>query len=53
MKEVEAKHPDVPVYVYPDCGHAFNRDADPHAYNADAAKLAWTRTIEFFGKNLG
>ncbi|HEX7326355.1 MAG TPA: dienelactone hydrolase family protein [Rhodanobacteraceae bacterium] len=44
--------PDAPVYVYPRCGHAFNRDADKNAYNAAAAKLAWERTTVFFAREL-
>lgn len=47
-----AAWPDAPVYVYPHCGHAFNRDADPHAYNAAAAKLALQRTLALFAKHL-
>jgi carboxymethylenebutenolidase len=47
-----AAWPDAPVYVYEHCGHAFNRDADPHAYNAAAAKLALERTLALFAKNL-
>ena len=30
-----------------DADHAFMRDTDPSAYNADAAKLAWAKTIAF------
>jgi carboxymethylenebutenolidase len=44
--------PDAPVYEYEHCGHAFNRDVDKNAYNAAAAKLAWQRTLDFFGKEL-
>lgn len=44
--------PDAPAYVYEHCGHAFNRDVDKSAYNADAAKLAWERTLAFFGHEL-
>ena len=47
-----AAWPDAPVYVYEHCGHAFNRDADPHVYNAVAAKLALERTLALFAKNL-
>jgi carboxymethylenebutenolidase len=47
-----AAWPDAPVYVYEHCGHAFNRDADPHAYNAVAAKLALERTLALFAKHL-
>ena len=44
--------PDAPIHVYEHCGHAFNRDADAHAYNAAAAKLALQRTLDLFAKNL-
>lgn len=47
-----AAWPDAPVYVYEHCGHAFNRDVDQSAYNADAARLAWARTLAFFDKEL-
>jgi carboxymethylenebutenolidase len=54
--EARAKHqqawPDAPVYVYEHCGHAFNRDVDNGAYNEAAAKLAWQRTLAFFGQHL-
>jgi carboxymethylenebutenolidase len=33
-------------YVYPDVNHAFFNDTGP-AYNAEAAKLAWSRTLAF------
>lgn len=44
--------PDAPVYVYEGTGHAFNRDVDPTHYHEAAAKLAWQRTLDFFGKEL-
>jgi len=48
---VHAANPDVEIYWY-DAGHAFNRDADPKAFEPEAAKLALERTLEFFKKNL-
>jgi len=39
------------MFKYPGTQHGFNNDTTPR-YDADAAKLAWTRTIEFFNKNL-
>ena len=39
------------VYVYPGTQHGFHNDTTPR-YDAAAAKLAWTRTLEFFNKNL-
>jgi carboxymethylenebutenolidase len=38
--------------IYPGAGHAFFHDARPDRYNAEAAKEAWGRTLEFFKKNL-
>ena len=39
------------AYTYPGTQHGFNNDTTPR-YDAAAAKLAWSRTIEFFKKNL-
>jgi len=39
-------------YIYPGTQHGFNNDTTPR-YDEAAAKLAWTRTVEFFKKNLG
>jgi carboxymethylenebutenolidase len=39
------------AFTYPGTVHGFNNDTTPR-YNAEAAKLAWTRTVEFFKKNL-
>jgi carboxymethylenebutenolidase len=39
-------------YVYKGAQHAFHNDTAPTRYNEEAAKLAWKRTIEFFGKYL-
>jgi carboxymethylenebutenolidase len=38
--------------IYPGAQHAFNNDTGPERYNAQAAKEAWERTMEFFKKNL-
>lgn len=38
-------------FLYPGTQHAFNNDTTPR-YEANAAKLAWTRTLEFFNTNL-
>jgi carboxymethylenebutenolidase len=38
-------------HLYPGTQHGFNNDTTPR-YDAEAAKLAWTRTLEFFEKNL-
>ena len=53
VRELAKMHPDVPIYLYPGAGHAFNRDADPLAYHAPSAELARKRTLEFFGRHVG
>ena len=40
------------LYMYEGVNHAFHNDTAPTRYNEAAAKLAWQRTIEFFGKHL-
>lgn len=38
-------------HLYPGTQHGFNNDTTPR-YDADAAKLAWGRTIAFFNRHL-
>jgi carboxymethylenebutenolidase len=38
-------------YVYEGANHGFHNDTTPR-YDEAAAKLSWTRTVEFFNKNL-
>jgi len=45
-------HPNVPAFVYPGAGHGFVCD-ERGSYQAEAAKLARERTIEFFRKHIG
>jgi carboxymethylenebutenolidase len=40
------------IYIYPGTSHGFNNDTNPERYNAEAAKLAWERTVEFFKSKL-
>jgi carboxymethylenebutenolidase len=40
------------IFTYPGTGHAFNNDTNPDRYNAEAAKLAWSRTVAFFKEKL-
>jgi carboxymethylenebutenolidase len=47
LKEGNVPHE---AYWY-NAGHAFFNEKGPN-YNADAAKLAWDRTVEFFAKHL-
>ncbi len=51
VREVAAAHPDLPIHIYP-AEHGFNCD-QRESYDAQSAALAWTRTLEFFAKNLG
>ncbi len=39
-------------YLYEGVNHAFNNDTSPARYNAEAAKLAWSRTLELFKKQI-
>jgi len=38
-------------FVYANTEHGFNNDTTPR-YDAGAAKLAWSRTVDFFNKTL-
>ncbi len=40
------------LFVYEGAQHAFNNDTAPTRYNEAAAKLAWSRTIQLFKKEL-
>ena len=40
------------LYIYEGAQHAFHNDTAPTRYNEAAAKLAWQRTLDFFGKHL-
>jgi carboxymethylenebutenolidase len=40
------------AYTYDGANHAFNNDTSPERYNADAAKLAWDRTVAFLEEKL-
>lgn len=40
------------LYMYEGVNHAFHNDTAGPRYNEAAAKLAWKRTMEFFGKKL-
>lgn len=51
VKAFAAARPDIPVHVYP-ADHGFNCDHRP-SYDGPSATLAWTRTLDFFGENLG
>jgi carboxymethylenebutenolidase len=40
----------VDAHVYPGVNHAFHNDTSAERYDPAAAKLAWQRTLEFFGR---
>lgn len=40
------------LHLY-EAGHAFMRAGDPGVYVADAAKLAWSRTVDFLRRTVG
>ncbi len=44
--------PQATIMVYPDAGHAFNRDGDPAHYSVDAATQANSETLAFFREHL-
>jgi carboxymethylenebutenolidase len=43
---------DYQLFIYDGVQHAFNNDTSDVRYNKEAADLAWSRTIDFFKKNL-
>lgn len=50
-KALTDNHKTFAAFVYPDVNHGFHNDTTPR-YDEAAAKLAWSRTIEFFRKEL-
>lgn len=40
------------LFMYPGAQHAFHNDTAPTRYNAEAAKLAWSRSVELFQRKL-
>ena len=51
VEKVKKAYPDQALYVY-GAGHGFNCD-ERGSYDAESAKLALGRTLEFFAKHLG
>ncbi len=49
--EMKKENKQFTAYVYPDVNHGFHNDTTPR-YDEEAAKLAWTRTVEFFNEHL-
>jgi carboxymethylenebutenolidase len=52
-ERLRANGVDVTIYNYPGTDHAFFNDDRPEVYNAEAAQLAWQRSIEFLHTQLG
>ena len=48
---LKQKNVDYQAFVYPGVNHGFHNDSTGR-YNEDAAELAWSRTLSFFGKHL-
>ena len=51
-EKMKANNKPYEMYVYPGTQHAFHQDDRPDRYVKEAAELAWSRSIAFFGKNL-
>ncbi len=51
-EKMKANNKPYELYVYPGTQHAFHQDDRPDRYVKEAAELAWSRSVEFFGKNL-
>ncbi|CAA9314869.1 MAG: Dienelactone hydrolase family protein [uncultured Cytophagales bacterium] len=49
LKAAGVKHE---LYIYEGAQHAFNNDTAPTRYHAEAAKLAWERTLRLFKDTL-
>ncbi|NCF50910.1 dienelactone hydrolase family protein [Gammaproteobacteria bacterium] len=52
VEQMEAHDKAYELYIYPGTRHAFNQDNRPDRYNAEAANLAWSRTLDFFAGHL-
>jgi carboxymethylenebutenolidase len=48
---LKQKNVDYQAFVYPGVNHGFHNDSTGR-YSPDAAELAWSRTLAFFGKHL-
>jgi len=49
---MEAAGTDYELHLYEGADHAFNNDTNAARYDEDAAKLAWSRTVEFLRRHL-
>ena len=51
-EELKKQQKEYQIFIYEGAGHAFNNDSNPDRYHAEAAKLAWGRTVSFFKDQL-
>lgn len=51
--DLEAAGVQTDFHIYPGVDHAFFNDSRPDVYDADAAKDAWQRTLQFFRAHVG
>lgn len=52
IDKIRNAHPEVPIFVYEDAGHAFNRSQDKTAFNSVASRSAKQRSLRFFEQHL-
>ena len=52
VESIESSGKNIEAHFY-DADHAFFNDTRPEVYDEDAARLAWTRTLDFLRRNLG
>lgn len=50
--ELKKQNKEYQIFMYEGASHAFNNDSNPERYNAEAAKLAWGRTVGFYKEKL-
>lgn len=50
---LKAAGTDYQIFIYEGANHAFNNDTSSARYDADAAKLAWDRTVALFKETIG
>ncbi|NPV22165.1 dienelactone hydrolase family protein [Bradyrhizobium aeschynomenes] len=51
VEAIEAKRPDVEIFVYPGAQHGFGCD-ERASYDKPSSDLAWTRSLDFFRQHL-